>query len=302
LRRTGPLALFDPHVVSRLTPNGAELDVFVDVENASSSHQEAELSFDLGGRRFSKVLYLSPRERLEVRVGADEEAALRLARPRLWWPRRLGTQELYDLDVGVRCHGRLSDHQTLRFGVREITCELDEREHALFRVNGRPLLVRGGGWANDLFLRRNPERERREYEYVKHIGLNAIRFEGMLPDDDFLDRCDADGVLVIAGFCCCDHWEKWGSWKAEDHAVAASSLRSQVRRLRHHASLASFWYGSDFPPPREVEERYLAVLEAEHWPNPGALVRRRQADRAHRTERAQDGRALRLRAPVLLAR
>jgi exo-1,4-beta-D-glucosaminidase len=50
--------------------------------------------------------------------------------------------------------------------------------------------------------------------------------------------------------------------------VAEASLRSEIRRLRNHPSLIAWWYGSDFPPPRPVEVRYLAVLTEERWPNP----------------------------------
>ncbi len=42
-----------------------------------------------------------------------------------------------------------------------------------------------------------------------------------------MNRCDADGMLVIAGFCCCDHWEKWDNWKTEDHSVATLSSRAR---------------------------------------------------------------------------
>ena len=39
-----------------------------------------------------------------------------------------------------------------------------------------------------------------------------------------LDWCDRDGILVIAGFCCCDCWEKWEKWGPENHFVAGESL------------------------------------------------------------------------------
>ena len=56
-------------------------------------------------------------------------------------------------------------------------------------------------------------------------------------------------MLVIAGWCCCDCWEKWDKWREENYGIAAESLRSQVRRARRHPSLIAWWYGSDFPPP-----------------------------------------------------
>ncbi|HEV8248142.1 MAG TPA: hypothetical protein VGP93_20345, partial [Polyangiaceae bacterium] len=268
LRRTGPLALSHPHVVSRLAGKGAELTLSVDVENPGARAMTGVIRFELFGQSLEREVELAPGARTRVSLAPEEHAALRVATPELWWPRRLGEQALHELRCELRVGGKLSDRASLRFGIREITSEVVDGERALFRVNGRPLLIRGGGWAGDLFQRSRPERERHEYEYVKHLGLNTIRFEGMLQGEPFLSRCDRDGMLVIAGFCCCDHWEKWANWKPEDHQVAVESLRSEIRRVRHHACMLSFWYGSDFPPPHDVEERYLQVLDEEQWPNP----------------------------------
>ncbi|HVJ19370.1 MAG TPA: hypothetical protein VM686_28315 [Polyangiaceae bacterium] len=268
VRRTGPLALFDPHVVSRLVGASAELSVHVDVENPTDTAQRGELCFTLLGQSFRREVELPARTRQRISVAASESPALRVESPRLWWPRRMGEQALHELRVELFAGGELSDRSSIRFGIREVTSELVEGDAAMFRVNGRPILIRGGGWAGDVFQRSDERREQHQYEYVKHLGLNTIRFEGMLQDRAFLERCDEDGLLVIAGFCCCDHWEKWDNWKSEDYDVAAESLRSEIRRVRHHPSLVSWWYGSDFPPPREVEERYLAVCDEEHWPNP----------------------------------
>ena len=38
-------------------------------------------------------------------------------------------------------------------------------------------------------------------------------------------------------------WQHWPAWGAQQHVVAAESLRSQVRRLRLRPSLLSFWVG-----------------------------------------------------------
>src|SRR5262249_9677195 len=138
----------------------------------------------------------------------------------------------------------------------------------LFRVNSEPVLIRGAGWATDLFLRRQPERDRAQLEYLLAMNLNTIRFEGMVERAEVLEWCDREGVMVMAGWCCCDSWEKWHQWTDECHHVTAESLRSQVRRVRRHPCMISWLYGSDFPPPEPVERRYLAVLDEEGWPNP----------------------------------
>jgi exo-1,4-beta-D-glucosaminidase len=269
LVRSGPVALRDVQVRARFPgpyAELAELELHATLKNATDEMRRGVLTIELETGTFQVEFELGPRERLAF--DAREIEALRLPGPRLWWPRRMGEQPLYRLKLEVLLEGKRSDADSLAFGVREVTSELTDRGHSLFRVNKRPILIRGGGWASDLFLRSNPERTLFEYEYVKDLGLNAIRFEGMLEGHEFLARCDRDGMLVIAGFCCCDHWEKWQDWKAEDLEIAVESLRSQIRRARNHPCLVAWWYGSDNPPPRHVEERYLEVLEQERWPNP----------------------------------
>src|SRR3989442_7622751 len=102
----------------------------------------------------------------------------------------MGPQNLYGLETEFIADGKLSDRQTTRFGIREITSELDNQNHRVFKVNGRNVLIRGGGWASDMFLRFMPERLRTEFQYVKDMNLHAIRFEGQLQLDYFLDLAD----------------------------------------------------------------------------------------------------------------
>ena len=79
---------------------------------------------------------------------------------------------------------------------------------------------------------------------------------------------DQQGILVMAGWCCCDFWEHWGSWKEEDFDIAKSSLRDQIYRLRGHPSMLTWLNGSDNPPPPDVEESYLKIEADLKWPNP----------------------------------
>ncbi len=163
--------------------------------------------------------------------------------------------------------GKTSDQDVIRFGIREATSELNEKGYRVFKINGRPILVRGGGWAADMFLRPSAEREAAEIRYVKDMNLNAIRFEGKTERGRFLELCDREGIMVIAGWCCCDYWERWRQWKDNDYDVATESLRDQIRRIRNHPCLITYWYGSDGPPNARAERNYLAVLKELNWPN-----------------------------------
>jgi exo-1,4-beta-D-glucosaminidase len=272
LRSTGPVALRSPHVLSRLQradgTAGASLTVVGDLVNLTPQLLTAVVRAQIEDRHVSKSFQIPPHTRVRATIDKEDHPGLALERARLWWPHTIGAPELYQISLEVEVDGRLSDSSRFAFGIREIIDDRTPDGHARFVVNGVPLLIRGGGWATDLFLRRQPDRDRAQLAYVKALGLNAIRFEGMLERDDFLDLCDKEGILVIGGWCCCDRWEKWDDWTAENHLVAAESLRSQIRRVRRHPSLLAWWYGSDRPPPPPVESRYLEILAQEDWPNP----------------------------------
>jgi exo-1,4-beta-D-glucosaminidase len=86
--------------------------------------------------------------------------------------------------------------------------------------------------------------------------------------DQFFHLADEQGILVMLGWCCCDHWEHWDKWQPGTLDIATASLRSQMLRIRSHPSLLVWLNGSDNPPPANVESAYLAVESETHWPNP----------------------------------
>ena len=143
----------------------------------------------------------------------------------------------------------------MQFGIREITSELTGTGARLFRINGKRLLIRGGGWSQDMMLRTNQKRLEDEFALAQDMHLNTIRLEGKLDTDAFFNLADQRGILVLMGWCCCDHWEHWKEWKPEDLKVATASLRSQMLRLRAHPSDLVWLNGSDNAPPAECGAR-----------------------------------------------
>ena len=181
----------------------------------------------------------------------------------------LGTEQGAERSAPTTSSAALpSDTASAKFGIREITAEKTPEGHELFHINHHNILIRGGGWSPDLFLRVNSERMHDELRHVRNLGLNTIRLEGKLETDEFFDLADRYGILVMAGWCCCDHWEHWDKWKPEDHEISKASLTSQIDRLRSHPSLLVWLNGSDNPPPPDVESDYIAVLKDRNWPNP----------------------------------
>jgi exo-1,4-beta-D-glucosaminidase len=268
---TGPVAVRNPVVETKFdlpSLDNAHLTIRAEMRNASSQAVQGVLRGKIADAEFEQLVSLTPNEAKEFTFAPEQFPQLNFDHPQIWWPYGMGAQDLYDLHLEFDIGQEASDHVTLRFGIDEITSRLTPKGHLQFAVNGKDILVRGGGWSPDMMLREDPRRWENDFRYVRGMNLNTVRLEGKLMSDEFFDLADRYGVLVMAGWCCCDHWEKWKNWGPEERRVATASLHDQIARLRTHPSLLVWLNGSDNPPPAEIEKSYLAVLKQLHWPKP----------------------------------
>jgi exo-1,4-beta-D-glucosaminidase len=271
LTASGRVALRYPSVVSKLNSpanDSAQLTVTAQAKNDSDQAVKGKLRGEIEGVAFEQEVELGAHEIKDVTFTSQQFPQLVIAHPRLWWPAQMGEPHLYSLIMKFEVTGVVSDESRTQFGIREITSEINATGRREFQVNGKNILIRGGGWSPDMMLRENSQRLRDEFRYVRDLGLNTIRLEGKLEPEEFFDLADREGILVMAGWCCCDFWEQWRHWKPEDFTIAQESLRDQIYRLRSHPSLVMWLNGSDHHPPPKVEEMYLEVEKRLLWPNP----------------------------------
>ena len=267
---TGPVALRSPFITTHFedsTLKVADITVTAELQNAANHPVHGALSGIFAGQRFEQPIQLAAGESRSVNFTPDQYPQLKLKSPAIWWPAEMGVHPLEKLTVEFASNGQISDSQTVTVGIREATSELTDKGVRMFRINRKPILIRGGGWSQDLMMRENSDRLAQEIRMTKDMHLNTIRLEGKLETEDFYRLTDKNGILVMAGWCCCDQWEHWKSWTPEDHQVAMDSLRAQMLRIRHHASLFVWLNGSDNPPPADVEQAYLDVEKETQWPN-----------------------------------
>ncbi len=88
------------------------------------------------------------------------------------------------------------------------------------QVNGRDFLVRGATYTPDLLYRYDPDRDAAILRYAKDLGLNMLRLESKISSDEFAAMADELGIPLMYGWMCCNQWEKWPQWDAEDRRVA----------------------------------------------------------------------------------
>src|ERR1700676_2925683 len=270
LTSSGEVSLRNPFVTSKLESDykTAALTISADLQNASDHTLNGVLRAEVDGKKVSQQVSLAAGETKTVSFASEQYSELKLANPNLWWPYQMGEPNLYTAKLSFEIGKETSDAASVTFGIREVTSDLTDKGYRLFKINGRNVLIRGAAWAPDILLRWSSRRLDADLNYVRDMGLNTIRLEGRIDRDEFYQKTDRLGILVMPGWTCCDAWERWKSWGPEQHRIAGDSLRSQIRILRNHPSVFVWLYGSDGPPPADVEKMYLGILKDLNWPNP----------------------------------
>jgi exo-1,4-beta-D-glucosaminidase len=274
VRTTGDVAVHFPFVKTSLdlkTLKEARLTVSAELENKADRPRDCVLEGRIGDIAFSQRVHLAAGETKAAEFAPAAYPKLVVRSPRVWWTHDLGSPELYDLALETKLDGRVSDAVSTRFGIREIADYLNEQGHRGFILNGRKILVRGGGWTDDMLLDNPYDRIKAQVEYARQMNLNALRVEGFWgTGPEFYDLCDETGIMVMAGVSCQWEWENGfgkptderfgGILSPEDIDTAARSWRDMVRWLRNHPSVFVWAMASDLVPKPELEKAYRAIL------------------------------------------
>lgn len=289
LKRTGKVSIDNPYVVTDLDTEGfrkAGLTVSADVTNHDKTARTVRLEVGFGNKKLRKRVSLGPGETRTVAFPYTKYRKLRVSDPRVWWPNGLGSPEMYSLSIMVRTSGSLSDKADVSFGIRKVETYMDGRGVRGYKVNGRPTLIKGAGFCDDLFLRNDRQRYEDEIRYVKEMGLNCLRLEGIWGTSQTLyDLCDSSGILLMLGWSCQWEWPDYLGYdmvvKDEDQNIAINEgiekygvqmseqqeqtlvayFEDQVKWLRNHPSVFVWVVGSDGMPKASLEAKYAEILD-----------------------------------------
>lgn len=271
--RTGDVSISDGSVETKLdtkTLDEAWLKVRAVVRNWADHAISGVVKGSLDGRQFEKPITLNAHEEREICIGDVE--ALHVVHPRLWWCHNMGKPELYDMQLAFVEGGQISDEEQLTFGIREIKDYYTSEGYRGFMLNGKPVLIRGAGWTDDIFLRDTPETNETQVQYVRDMNLNCIRFENVWgTSQNIYDLCDRYGLLVLTGWSCQWEWAEYlgkpidkkygGIVSTDDIALISRSFSDQVHWLRRHPSVIAWFVGSDLLPHPDLERRYVEILK-----------------------------------------
>jgi exo-1,4-beta-D-glucosaminidase len=280
LDTSGPVVLRDPCVNSVLplpAIGSADLTVYVDAANGSSAPVTGVLSGQIAKAGFPTITFsqdvtLAANQRLEIAFAPASFPQLHVSSPALWWPLNMGSPELYELQLTFTVDGQQSDVKSTDFGIRQftdyITPSIYGHTYRGYRVNGQNVLIRGADYVWDMLIRTPSKINEAHMKYVKDMGLNLVRFEGVLGNEEIYDLADRYGIMLMPGYVCCTYWAEYGAWTPQDLAVANASTESQMRLLRAHPSALVWAYGSDELPPGAVLTGWKSIASRLHWQNP----------------------------------
>jgi exo-1,4-beta-D-glucosaminidase len=198
--------------------------------------------------------------------------ALTIANPQIWWPYQLGAQPLYTLGVTVAQGSTQFNSTSETFGIRTVTSYLtgsnaiEPSGARAFKINGVPIVIRGGGFDPNLFLRYSAADTAKQIALMKNMGVNTIRLEGHIMPGDWFQQMDAAGILVNGGFQCCDAWEVSGSLTQAQLDVLQNSAQTIGTDLRNHPSVFSFQWSDNQPTTQQEQVSIAGFTAADFYP------------------------------------
>ncbi|WP_293526813.1 glycoside hydrolase family 2 protein [Prevotella sp.] len=270
----GDVIMTSPAVQSEVnvtTLDEAWLTLSTQLENLTDHEIKGELCCSFDGQQFAVPVTLRSGERRLLNITPDAAKALHVSHPRLWWCRGLGKAELYDMRLTFVADGKVYDTCSLRFGIRQVGEFFTSNGDRGFTLNGKRVLVRGGGWTDDIFMCDTKESNAEQLYKVCDMNLNAVRMENIWSkSQDIFDRCDSLGIMLLPGWTCHWEWENYmgiahddmyGCMTSEkDIKLLTQYFKDQLLWLRHHPSIICWFVGSDKLPAPELERNYRHLL------------------------------------------
>ncbi|KAL2869117.1 putative glycosyl hydrolase [Aspergillus lucknowensis] len=284
LQLTGPVSISSPRITTNFSSSetGESTAVIIkfkaDVKNHGEFSTDVVIMGAILSPDLSRRIDLAQHVQLPPYSNSTVSLKTTLNDAQIWWPAAWGPQPLYQLSLNVSLlSGAISDiAPSARFGIRNVASTLNANNDVEYTINGHRFQVRGAGYAPDIFLRFDIERVEYIFQYVLDMGLNTIRLEGKQEHPAFFELADRMGLMVMAGWECCDKWEAWtyneeapgAQWHDEDYIAAYESMVHEAEMMQLHPSLLAFLVGSDYWPDERATQFYLSALHRMDWPNP----------------------------------
>ena len=193
LLTSGPVTVDEPFVqtkVDTVSLHHAEITISTILQNQSDKKITGELKGTIGDNiSFSLQVTLLPGSKKEVVFTPSQFSQLKMDHPKLWWVHTLGKPNLYDLHLKFNIGKEVSDQEHIRFGIRTVSDYITKEGHRGYKLNGKKILIKGGGWTDPMFLNATTEYENAGIDYAVQMNLNTIRMEGFWETTSIFMTC-----------------------------------------------------------------------------------------------------------------
>ncbi|KAH7027588.1 family 2 glycoside hydrolase [Microdochium trichocladiopsis] len=282
VKQTGPVAMGPLRVVTEVESYDSSSPATVQLKARITNLEDRNVTVDVEGEivlegQYSQPLKLAKSVSLQPGEITDVTISQTVTNPAIWWPRAWGVQPLYKGTLTAIVSDAVSDSVQSIFGIRTVTSKLNEYNDTTFFVNGHPFQVIGGGYSADMFLRWDTAKFESQARLMLDLGHNTVRLEGKNEHPELYQIADQLGLMVMAGWECCDKWEAWtynediainDRWTDEDYEIAKNSMVHEALMQQSHPSMLAYLLGSDYWTDDRATKLYVDALQAADWQVP----------------------------------
>jgi beta-mannosidase len=126
----------------------------------------------------------------------DVDLAAKVEQPQLWWTWDLGAQNLYTAEARLEDgKGAVIDQINATFGIRT----LERDASMLYKLNGRPIFLRGAWYAMSKLYPATTDRwtYEKDLRLARHANMNHLVNYTVVEKADFYDLADRLGIILF---------------------------------------------------------------------------------------------------------
>ena len=267
LTTSGAVTIDNPLVTTTLPlpdTSSADVRIAATLQNHDAHSISGTLQAKFGDIVVQTPVTLDASSTRTVELAPEQQPALHIANPKLWWPNGYGDPNLYPVTITFLVDGAPSDTTHFNAGVRQFTYSEDGGALKIW-INGRRFIARGGNWGfPESMLRYRAREYDTALRYHRDEHFNMIRnWVGQTGDEAFYDAADRNGIVVWQDFWLANPWD---GPNPDDNTLFLNDARDYLLRIRNHASLGLFCGRNEGYPPQPIDDG-LRTMVAELEPH-----------------------------------
>jgi hypothetical protein len=230
--------------------------IIVNIRNKTGADFKGKLTVMAQSFNSAKVQKLPPKIVTIVTNPGEQQMVIdyKVSRPQLWsefFP------VLYKLSVDLKGRGKIIDHKSTDFGMREFRGNGTRLE-----INGQPVFLRGTTECCIFPITGYPPSDVPSWEKVlqtcKEYGLNHVRFHSYCPPEAAFIAADKLGIYLHIE---CSSWANQGTSIGDGRSIDKFIYEESDRILKeygNHPSFCMLAYGNE--PAGDHQKDYLGKL------------------------------------------